>query len=137
MQRHSSGVSPTRGRTRPLASIFSILLLFVYYLPGRTGAVLYHIEQDPGLLAVLPQSLHQQAMIEIVEQTSDVELNDPVIVPASAPGNSNRRQARLSRPIAVGIIAEDRIKSWLKPHLHRRLRDSVSYRWDAQYPNAT
>src|ERR1700733_7352975 len=31
--------------------------------------------------------------------------------------------ADFPRPIAIGITAEDRIKSWLKPHLHRRLRD--------------
>jgi hypothetical protein len=66
-------------------------------------------------------------MIEIVEQASDVELDDPIVVPAAAPGNGDCRQCRLSRPITIGVIAEHRIKLWLKPHLHRRLRDPIGY----------
>src|SRR5271166_4420636 len=88
----------------------------------------FHVEQDPWLLTVLAQSLHQQAVIEIVEQAPDVELDDPVVVPATASGNGDCRQCRLPRPIAIGISAEDRIQPWLKPHLHRRLRDSIGYR---------
>jgi len=49
-------------------------------------------------------------MIKIVEQPPDVELNDPVLVPAAASGDGDRLQRRLSRPITVGIVAEDRIK---------------------------
>jgi hypothetical protein len=75
-------------------------------------------------------------MIEIIEQPSDVELYNPVSVPAPASGNSDCRQRRFSRPIAIGILVEDRIKPWLQPHLDRRLRDSVGYRRDAQYPDA-
>ena len=75
-------------------------------------------------------------MIEIVEQASDVELYNPVIVPAAAPGDRDGLQRRFPRPIAIGIVAEDRINLWLQPHLHRCLRDSVGYRRDAQYPDA-
>jgi hypothetical protein len=85
---------------------------------------------------VLAQSLHQQGVIEIIEQTSDVELNDPVVVPAAASGDGDRRQRRLPRPITIRIIAEDRINPWLMSHLHRRLRDPVGHRWNAQYPDA-
>ena len=42
----------------------------------------FHIEQDPGLLTVLAQSRHQEAMIEIVEQAPDVELYNPVDSPS-------------------------------------------------------
>ena len=97
----------------------------------------FHVEQDPRLLTVLAQSRHQEVMSEIVEQPSDVELHNPVIVPAATSGNGDCLQRRLSWTITVGVIAEDRIKPWLQPHLHRRLRDPVGYRRDAQYPDAS
>ena len=86
------------------------------------------VEQDPGLLTVLAQSRHQEAMIEIVEQASNVELHHPVLVPATASGDSDRLQRRFPRPITIGIVVEERIKLWLQPHLDRRLRDPVGYR---------
>jgi site-specific DNA recombinase len=48
-----------------------------------------HIEQNPGYLTVLAQSPHQQIMIDIVEQTPDVELDHPVVVPAATPGDGD------------------------------------------------
>ena len=94
------------------------------------------VEQDPGFLTVLAQSRHQEAVIEIVEQTPDVELHHPVLVPATASGDGDRLQRRFPRPIAIGIVVEERIKLWLQPHLDRRLRDPVGYRRDAQHPHA-
>ena len=94
------------------------------------------IEQDPGVLTVLAQSRHQEAVIEIVEQTPDVELHHPVLVPATASGDGDRLQRRFPRPIAIGVAMEDRIKPWLEPHLDRRLRDPVRYRRDAQHTHA-
>ena len=87
----------------------------------------FHIEQDPRLLTVLAQSRHQETMIEIIEQAPDVELYNPVGVPASASGNGDCRQRRFSRPIAIRVLVEDRIKPWLQPHLDRSLPDSVGY----------
>src|ERR1051325_7005359 len=55
----------------------------------RRSQPAFHVEQDPGLLIVLAQSPHQEAMIEIVEQASDVELYNPVIIPAAAAGDSD------------------------------------------------
>ncbi len=75
-------------------------------------------------------------MIEIVEQPPYVELHHPVLVPAPASGDGDRFQRRFSRPIAIGIVVEERIKPWLQPHLDRRVRDSVGYRRDAQHPHA-
>jgi hypothetical protein len=49
-------------------------------------------------------------MIEVIEQSPDVELYNPVVVPAAASGDGNGLQRRFPRPITVGIIAEDRIK---------------------------
>src|SRR5262245_36484452 len=48
-------------------------------------------------------------MVEIIEQTPDVELHNPVTAPAAASGDGVRLQRRLSRPItqgAAGIDAE-------------------------------
>ena len=61
------------------------------------------VEQDPGFLTVLAQSRHQEAVIEIVEQPSDVELHHPVLVPATASGDGDRLQRRFPRPIAIGV----------------------------------
>jgi site-specific DNA recombinase len=89
------------------------------------------VDEDPGLLTVLAQSRHQEAVIEIVEQPPDIELHHPVLVPASASGDRDRLQRRFPRPIAIGIVVEDRINPWLEPRLDRRLRDSVGYRRDS------
>src|SRR5260370_10499217 len=103
----------------------------------RSGKGVLEGGQSPRMLTVLAQSRHQEVMSEIVEQPSDVELHNPVIVPAATSGNGDCLQRRLSWTITVGVIAEDRIKPWLQPHLHRRLRDPVGYRRDAQYPDAS
>src|SRR3989442_3263226 len=44
-----------------------------------------HIQQHPALAGVLVQRSHQQRMIYGVEESLDVEINDPRIVPAAAP----------------------------------------------------
>ena len=72
-----------------------------------------------------------------VAEGPDVELDDPVVVPAAASGHGDCRQRRFARPVAIGVCAEDRIKPWLQPHLHRRLRDPVGYRRNAQQPDAS
>ena len=93
----------------------------------------FHVEQNLRLLTVLAQSPHHEVVFEFVEQPADVELYNPVVVPASASGDSDRLQRRFSRAITIEIIAEDRIKPWLQPHLHRhrRLRDPVGHCRDA------
>ena len=97
----------------------------------------FHVEQYPGFLTVLAQSRHQEAMVEIVEQPPNVELHDPVTVPTPTSGDGDRLQRRLARPVAVGILVEERIEPWLQPHLDRRLRDPVGHRRDAQDSDAT
>jgi hypothetical protein len=52
-------------------------------------------------------------MIEVIEQTPNVELYNPVVVPAAAPGDGDGLQRRFPRPIAIGILTEHRINPWL------------------------
>ena len=53
---------------------------------------------------MLAQSRHQEAMIEIVEQASNVEIHHPVLVPATASGDGDRLQSRFPRPIDSDLL---------------------------------
>lgn len=50
----------------------------------------FHIQQDPGRLAMLPHCPHQEIVIDIVEQAFDVEFDNPIKLPAPAFGDGDR-----------------------------------------------
>src|SRR5262249_3270614 len=58
------------------------------------------VQENPRNSAMLSQSPQQQLVVNIVEQTLDVELDHPVIVPASPPHQRDRVQSRPPRAIA-------------------------------------
>ena len=54
-------------------------------LGGRFQPAL-DVEQEPPAVRVFPDRTHHQVMIEIIEEASDVQINDPVV----SPGESRR-----------------------------------------------
>jgi hypothetical protein len=59
---------------------------------------------------VLPDSLEQQFVVDVVEQAFYVEFQYPIILPAALSRDAHGVQGRLSRPVAVRIWKEDRIQ---------------------------
>jgi site-specific DNA recombinase len=58
------------------------------------------VQENPRDSAVLSEGPQQQLVVNVVEQTFDVELDHPVIVPASPPHQRHRVQGGAPRPVA-------------------------------------
>ena len=50
------------------------------------------IQDDPRKFRVVPNGAHQEFMIQIVEETFDVQINYPISPPASLPRRPHRIQ---------------------------------------------
>ena len=69
-------------------------------------------------------------MVDIVEQTLDVELQDPIVPPASLACYSNGVQCRPSGSVAIRVRQENGLHSRIKGHLNYHLCHSIPYCWD-------
>ena len=66
-------------------------------------------------------------MRDIIEQTFDVELYNPVILPASLTRDANCIQRRFTRSVAVGVLQEYGIEIRLNNLFDDHLRDSIAH----------
>jgi len=71
----------------------------------------------------------------LVEEPLDIQIDDPVVLPAPLPTHPDRVQRRLSRPVAIGVLVEPGLHQRLQELGHHRLRDPVSDRRHAEHPN--
>jgi hypothetical protein len=76
---------------------------------------------------VLPDSLEQQLVVDVVEQAFYVEFQYPIILPAPLTRDTHGVQGRLSRPVAVRIWKEDRIQIRFNQLFDHHLRDTVAH----------
>src|SRR5664279_2387576 len=70
-----------------------------------------HIQHYPAGLGVLLDGLDDQVPPDAVEEPPDVQIDHPVVLPATIPAGSDRIQCRPLRPIAVGV----RVEHWFHP----------------------
>jgi hypothetical protein len=73
---------------------------------------------------------------DIIEQTFDVELYNPVILPASLTRDANCIQRRFTRSVAVGVLQEYGIEIRLNDLFDDHLRDSIAHSGNTQDPFA-
>src|ERR1017187_6449099 len=73
-------------------------------------------------------------MIDVVEESLDIQVDYPIKLPASLPRLPHCIQCRLPRPIAIRIRVEQRIYRRFQSRLHHHLRDPVRYSWNPQLP---
>ena len=92
-----------------------------------------NVKYDPWIIGVFTDCLHQQFMFNIIEQALDIELQYPVVPPASLPGYSKRIGSRLSRPISVGVRMEVWFNLRLEIDFSDHLRHSVRYSGNSKY----
>src|SRR5216684_8509332 len=71
-------------------------------------------------------------MADFVEQLSDVELQNPIDMPAPLSRRSHGVQGRLPRPVAIGVRQEDGFHVRLEGHFDDRLRHAICYRGHTQ-----
>src|SRR5580658_5769328 len=68
-----------------------------------------YIQEDPPAVRVLSHRAHNQRVVEVVKEASDIEIDYPIEAPASFARNSDCLQRRLLRPVPIGV----RVEMWL------------------------
>jgi hypothetical protein len=84
------------------------------------------LAKAPRVKRVLPDRFSQQRLVEIVERTTDVEFDTPVVLPASFTGHSDRLHGGLLRSISVRVRMKEPFELAIDPRLHELLSDPIS-----------
>jgi hypothetical protein len=66
-------------------------------------------------------------MVDVVKQSFDVELQNPIILPAPLARYLHGIQRRFCGSISVGVWQEDRLHSRFKDHFNNHLRHTIRY----------
>jgi hypothetical protein len=64
-------------------------------------------------------------VIKRVEELADIQIQNPVITPATLPCFCNGIERRTTRPVPIGIIMEEWFHNWLELSFHYSLRDPI------------
>jgi hypothetical protein len=68
-------------------------------------------------------------VVDVVEQTFDVELENPVVLPAPLARDANSIERRFSRPIAIGVCQKYWVQVRLNELFDNHLGHSIRYGW--------
>jgi hypothetical protein len=71
------------------------------------------------------QGSHQQSVIDRIEKTLDVEIHNPVILPAALAAALHGLVGRLARSVAIGVLIKDRLQLGLQHLLDHHLCDAI------------
>jgi hypothetical protein len=75
----------------------------------------------------MPYRLHQQSVIDGIEEPLDVKIKHPGVLPATHARHGHCLMCRPARPVAVRVGMEARFQLWLKTlfdhHLSHPVRD--------------
>lgn len=113
-----------RANDAPLRGSACSLYQFSVLLHGSRQPSL-DVQQRPFVRYMLPYYLQQQIVRKVVEQPLDVELKDPIVLPASLARHSYCIQGRFTRPVAIGVRQKDRFQVRLDQLFDHHLRDPV------------
>jgi site-specific DNA recombinase len=86
------------------------------------------IQHHPRDVGVGLHGLDHESVIDTVEELLNIQIDDPVGLPAPLPTCPDRVQSRPSWPVPVGIWMKDRFDLLLQPPGHHRLGDPVRNR---------
>src|SRR6202022_1746669 len=73
----------------------------------------FDIEQHPRAVRMLTDRLEHQLPIDAVEVTFDVDVEHPVVSPASLTGLMDGIDRRSAGPVAIRVGVENRLQTWL------------------------
>src|SRR5262249_22503583 len=88
----------------------------------------FDVEQRPFTRYVFPDSPQQEFVVDIIEWTFDIKLEDPLIFPASLTRNTHSIERRFLRPVAIGVYQEYLVQIRLDELFDNHLSNSISYR---------
>jgi hypothetical protein len=83
------------------------------------------IQHHPRQVGVGLHRFDHEVVVDAVEERLNVQIDCPVVLPATSPACRHRVQRRPSRPVAVGVWMEDRLDLALQPPRYHRLGDPV------------
>jgi hypothetical protein len=84
---------------------------------------------------VVSDRLEQQIMRDAVEERLDVEIEHPVLLPATSTGMDQRVMGRTPRTVAIAVGMEDRLELLLQQPCGCGLRYPVCQHWHAERPD--
>src|SRR5664280_1560111 len=122
--------SPLRG---PLLSAYQRAIRHAHRRPEPS----FDVEQHPCAIGMTTHRSHQQLPIDVVEEAFDVEIEHPVMTPASLPCHSQCIVRRPTGTIPIRVLMEHWFHKRLQVSLDHRLGDSVRNRRDTQRPRST
>src|ERR1022692_4839388 len=90
-----------------------------------------HVKHDPRMISAGGDRLEDQVPRDSVEEFHDVQVDDPVRLPAAPAALAHRVDRGPAGTVAVGVRMEDRLGLRLQYPRDDRLGDPVPYRWYA------
>jgi hypothetical protein len=90
------------------------------------------VEENPRTGGVFPHRVHHQKVIDVVEKPFDVQIEHPVVPPATLPGLPDCVQGGLPGAIVIGIVVEFRFHYRLQVELRHHLGHAIRYRGHGQ-----
>src|SRR5580698_710025 len=96
-----------------------------------------NVEQYPRAVGMPTQRAQQQLPVETVEKRLDVDVEYPVVPPATLAGEAYRIERRPTRSVSVGVGMEHRLQPRLQVPSDNLLGDSVRHRRDPQRSRTT
>ena len=93
------------------------------------------VEQHPRTVRMTTNRLEHQLPINAVEETLDVEIENPIVAPAALASLAHGISCRFAGPVAVGVSVEHRLQDRLQIATGDLLGNAVGDRWNSQRPN--
>src|SRR5215470_4976426 len=115
------------------------------FRPLKEGAVLTldrgtkppaDIQLHPGKIRVVRYGSFDQIVWNGIKKGLDIQIYDPIKLPASLTRYTHRIECGSAGSISVGVGMEDRLHLRLQHHLCHRLRHAIGYGWNTEWPRA-
>jgi len=94
----------------------------------------FDVHQHPLAVRVSPHRSHQEVPVDGIEETFDIQVEHPVLFPASLARNGQGVMRRPPGSIPIGIPVKHRFQDWFQVSPDHHLGDAVRDRWNAQRP---
>jgi len=85
---------------------------------------------------MMADSLKQQLPVNAVEEAFDIEIEHPVVAPATLTGCAHGIECRPAGPVTIGTGVEHRLQAWFQVTTSDFLGDAIRYCRDTQRARA-
>jgi len=95
------------------------------------------VQQHPCAVRMMAYGFHQKFSVDFIKETSDVQIEHPVLTPASLPRHGQCILCRPTGAIPIRVHMKHRFQYGLQDSLHNRLGDAIRDRWNSQRPRSS